>query len=339
MNKLLPILLVVLLSGCGSDANENFYATCTFERGTHPADGFIPKLEIEYSSGLFNNKFFVNGFEASDVLTTETFAMGKFINSNGSSHKMHYQRDTNRFDMEDLDKHGKIEHIWNYKCSNKYLKQVSVAHPEATSIQWEKGYKLGYFNNLTSSQLNNFDKDFRNGYLYASSESSCHNYMIVGEWRKFTRESCESFLSTSKYLHGKQGVISPNSVSCSDKSKVWSNCLGYTPKYYGKFKNNRPHDFGRFTMKNGIAVGSINDGQLNGKVVEEFKDGEVREATWVNGKIEGEATVRRGSISEIYLYQNGKLISKKSNSNNADNSQETFRTMFQLLDLMNRAYH
>ena len=92
-------------------------------------------------------------------------------------------------------------------------------------------------------------------------------------------------------------------------------------------------------MKNGIAVGSINDGQLNGKVVEEFKDGEVREATWVNGKIEGEATVRRGSISEIYLYQNGKLISKKSNSNNADNSQETFRTMFQLLDLMNRAYH
>lgn len=337
MNKLLPILLVVVLSGCGSNSSETFYATCDFEAGTSPVGGYTPKLRIEYSLGFFNNKLFVGGFEATDVQTDTSFAKGKFVNEDGTSHKLMYQRGANTLHIEDLDKNGSTTYISRYKCGNEYIKQPDIRHPKATSLEWGRGYNLGYFNQLTSSQLLNQSIAFKNGYLYGSAESSCHNYLIVGHWSEFDRKNCKSFFSTSKYLHGKEGIISPNAVSCSDK--VWSNCLGYTSEYYGKFKNNRPHGFGRYKIKNNVIVGSINNGMLHGKVVEEFDDGTIREGTWVDGRLEGEAIVKYGSTSEIYVYKNGKLISKKSKTNKSNNSQESFRTMFQLLDLLNRAYY
>ena len=103
MNKLLTVLLVVVLSGCGSNSSETFYATCDFEDATSPVKGYTPKLRVEYSIGFFNNKLFVNGYEASDVQTDTSFAKGKFVNEDGSSHKLMYDKTANIFHIEDLE--------------------------------------------------------------------------------------------------------------------------------------------------------------------------------------------------------------------------------------------
>ena len=339
MNKLLPILLVVVISGCGasSDNTEVFYATCEFKSGTESTQSFIPKVEIEYSTGFLDNKFLINGFEASSADTDVNYARGEFNNSDGSSHKMLYEKTTNVFHMEDLDKHGKTSNIWKYKCHNKYFRQKNINHPNSRSIQWSRGYSLGYFNALSSSQLISFDNDFKDGYLFASSESACHDYMIVGEWKKYSQNSCSSYFKSSMDFIKKQGVISPNAVTCI--GNYWNNCLGYTSTYYGKFKNKLAHGFGRMTFENGFVVGSFANGILNGRAIESFHDGSTREATWVKGMIEGDAVVKKGNISSIYQYKNGKLINKKDNTRQSSKSNDSFKAMFQLLDLLNRSYY
>ena len=90
MNKLLPILLVVVLSGCSSDESHRYSDVCEAKGGAKGSGAgiYYPNYErkkIEFSTGGYGESFTVNGFNKTDVVVRDGYAIGLEKNNNNNS--------------------------------------------------------------------------------------------------------------------------------------------------------------------------------------------------------------------------------------------------------------
>ena len=97
MNKLLPILLVVVLSGCSSGESHRYSDVCEAKGGAKGSGAGIyypnyVRKKIQFSTGGYGESFTVNGFEKTDIVVRDGYATGLEKRNDSSVGRWTYNR-------------------------------------------------------------------------------------------------------------------------------------------------------------------------------------------------------------------------------------------------------